>query len=782
MLNHQQPTLKLIVITLFTFAIALSASAGVPLRWTVETSAANPATFDQFAGATYDLEATLQSRGKPLAITGDPKLYWQTNGMGSAWWTAPATVSGNVLRATWTPACDVGARVYNCFIGITGTVYNAAFQLRLRPSPGAVPNVIDQPPRVLDLANTVVINPPWPTDETIDARIRQVIDDDHIVAPVETNVVTGIISNTVTRQFVEDLGISGGGGGGVDTNAVERIANRAVETNAVTVAATNDIHALVSATNDLASSVSSHASQLSQLSQTKRDKTDYTTADGGSIVTASDLGYVILSGSSAGIGSPYLGFIFSDDHAEYWSDYGPLIDQNSGTPYATGADLATKRDLTNNVCAADSFSSWVPAQTEKPDNPEELDIYFDAPVEIGDGDYGCMLYEYYEGAWHQDTYWTAELSEDGTRAVLEYDKIYTFVRTRIATSGEPFVTQSFVTNKADRSELDPISEDARSAYLYSRSINLYMTANTNAWFAGTNYVFGADAATRQHFAWEPGMDAETVPCSMALYEIRDGSKQCVWDQRDWVSWYWSFKANQMREEIAATNAAIYAAITNDENNAWARRYAATGRVNPDADTTYIDTKAVCLSPGMNWETVATVGGCGYWTIVGNGAVIGGSGTNAVLEIKDFEGNSILRITKGEHRLAWLDSSDFVGQMTDADGWICFDMMANVQPVGYFSTTLESADFVAETDTGCPAQYSWEDLGNGKWRVHFLLKPGVVSATCFAKFQVEIEGKTQVQYNADTVISGGLIFDGVKIAPVIPSGAAVGSTVTWKVVQ
>ena len=342
------------------------------------------------------------------------------------------------------------------------------------------------------------------------------------------------------------------------------------------------------------------------------------------------------------------------------------------------------------------------------------------------------------------------------------------------------------TNKADKSDVAPLAADIRSAYQYSRTIALYMTGNTNAWFAGTNYVFGADAATRTRFAWEQGMDAATIPCSMAMWEIRDGVRQCVWDQRDWPTWYWSFKAQQMRDEIAATNRLIYAAIneavTNDSNHAWAKRYASTGRRNPDASTTFIDTPSVTLSPGMSWETVATVGGCGYWTIVGNGAVIGGSGTNATLNVKDFEGNSILEITKGQHMLAWLDSSDFVGQLTDADGWICFDVMANVKPTGYFSTTLVAADFVAETDENCPAQGSWEDLGGHVWRVHFLLKPGIVSHVCFAKFQVEVEGKTQIRHNADTVINGGLIFNGVKIAPVIPSGAAVGSTVTWKVVE
>lgn len=326
--------------------------------------------------------------------------------------------------------------------------------------------------------------------------------------------------------------------------------------------------------------------------------------------------------------------------------------------------------------------------------------------------------------------------------------------------------------------------DAANALLYSHAIHSYMTGTTNSWFAATNYVFGADAEARTKFAWEEGMDASTVPASMALYEIRDGVKQRVWDQRDWTAWYWTFKAAQMRSEIAASNDAIRVSITNDANNAWAKRYASTGRVNPDPDTTYIDTKAVCLSPGMNWETVATVDGCAYWTIVGNGAVIGGSGTNAVLEIKDFDGNSVFKVTKGEHLLAWLDSSDFVpgGLSRDADGMVCFDMLASVQPQGYFSTTLESADFVAEDSDGCPADFRWESLGGGKWRIHYLLKPGIESRACFAKFQVEVEGRTKVEYGADVEIKGGLIYNGVKIAPVIPSGASAGTTITWKVIN
>lgn len=193
--------MKHIALFTFTFCLHLSLLAAVPLRWTVETSRATPATFDAYQGETLAFEAALQSYGKPLAAPSEYALYWQTNGMGSAWWSVPCPSSAtttNVLFATWSPTNDVGARVYNCFIGQPGTIYHAAFQLRLRPSPGATPNELPLPQKVIDFDKVKVLNPPW-------------------------------------------------SGGGVDTNTVERIANRAVETNAVTVG-------LASSVSDLQSS------------------------------------------------------------------------------------------------------------------------------------------------------------------------------------------------------------------------------------------------------------------------------------------------------------------------------------------------------------------------------------------------------------------------------------------------------------------------------------------------------------------------------------------------
>lgn len=139
------------------FSIALYAafparSAAVPLAWTVETSRAQVAQFEAYRGETLDLEATMKSYGSPLATPAQPSLYWQTNGMGAAWWTTPATASGNVLRATWSPTNDCGGTVYNCFIGGPDATYRAAFRLRMLPSPGYTPNLLKLPTVTYDAA------------------------------------------------------------------------------------------------------------------------------------------------------------------------------------------------------------------------------------------------------------------------------------------------------------------------------------------------------------------------------------------------------------------------------------------------------------------------------------------------------------------------------------------------------------------------------------------------------------------------------------------------------
>lgn len=164
--------MKHLATILHTALILLTSSAAVPLRWTVETSRATPAAFEAYQGETLEFEAALTSHGKPLQAPLNYAIYWQTNGMGSVYWsTNCATAAGatNVMRATWRPEYDAGAKTYNCFIGAPGDIYHAAFQLRLRPSPGASPGALPLPTPTIDFARVTVLNPPWPTNDLTSA-------------------------------------------------------------------------------------------------------------------------------------------------------------------------------------------------------------------------------------------------------------------------------------------------------------------------------------------------------------------------------------------------------------------------------------------------------------------------------------------------------------------------------------------------------------------------------------------------------------------------------------
>jgi len=156
---------------------AYDAASAVPLRWTVETSRPGVEAFVAYHGESLDLQATMLSYGDPLALTNAPAmLYWQTNGMGKAWWSVPASCSSNVLSASFAPHMDPGASVVNGFIGVAGQHYRASFRLHFRNSPGADTANLPLPVRVLDFDTVEVINAPYYTKQESDERYDNIRD------------------------------------------------------------------------------------------------------------------------------------------------------------------------------------------------------------------------------------------------------------------------------------------------------------------------------------------------------------------------------------------------------------------------------------------------------------------------------------------------------------------------------------------------------------------------------------------------------------------------------
>lgn len=149
---------------------ALAAAEPVALvRWDAETSSPRPFAVRTLRGESIALEAQLVTYGRraDLPAGAQAVFCYQTNGMGSAWWTAPATArSDGLLRAVWTPQLDAGAWEYSFFFRVEsseGLDYSAHGGLRLFPSPGAVPNAIELPVETLDFSAISYRNAPWAT-------------------------------------------------------------------------------------------------------------------------------------------------------------------------------------------------------------------------------------------------------------------------------------------------------------------------------------------------------------------------------------------------------------------------------------------------------------------------------------------------------------------------------------------------------------------------------------------------------------------------------------------
>ena len=77
------------VATVFT-AVCMG---GEPLSWIRTPANPNPAAFSTYHGQTLDLSCRFEGFGELPFSGGGVNLYWQTNGMGGAWWSIPAEVS-----------------------------------------------------------------------------------------------------------------------------------------------------------------------------------------------------------------------------------------------------------------------------------------------------------------------------------------------------------------------------------------------------------------------------------------------------------------------------------------------------------------------------------------------------------------------------------------------------------------------------------------------------------------------------------------------------------------
>ena len=198
-----------------------SASALMPIRWVADGSKPDAYATQIAQGETRDLVCTLRNYGNPVALSDSAtaSMWYQTNGMGAVYFPggAGAVTTNGVVTSIWSPALDVGASSYNFVLGVEDggeRSYTAYGVIRMRPSPGFVPNTLPLPKLItaIDFDLITPLNAPWTTYETVTNLIGTiegvggggiVIEADAVALEALTNHVTNIFNpHHVTAEQV----------------------------------------------------------------------------------------------------------------------------------------------------------------------------------------------------------------------------------------------------------------------------------------------------------------------------------------------------------------------------------------------------------------------------------------------------------------------------------------------------------------------------------------------------------------------------------------------------
>ena len=211
------------VLSALFFTLAVPLLGAVPRPF--EANVAHPGTWQTscYRGETLAIAAQLvDGDGRPYAVPAGAEAEMLVSTNGTDWWGYPASAStGGLIRATWTPDRDCGADAYRIFLGVseggTNINYGANLLLRMLGSPGAVPNELPLPMRVLDFSQIVITNAPWTT----------------YTAGDNITITNGVISAT--------------GGGGTLTEETDPVFGEWARTNALPHMSANDVRAIIEA-------------------------------------------------------------------------------------------------------------------------------------------------------------------------------------------------------------------------------------------------------------------------------------------------------------------------------------------------------------------------------------------------------------------------------------------------------------------------------------------------------------------------------------------------------
>lgn len=206
-------------LVLHSCCLASAYAALAPIRWEADVSKSLPFSATIAQGETRDLICTIKNYGVAVAIPSGyaATMHYQTNGMGRLYWPggAASVTTNGVISAAWTPSLDCGADAYRFTLGVTSgsnTLYAAHGVIRMRKSPGWVPNELPQPWRTLDFATIDVSNAPWATPADVASATDGLLseEEDPLAGAWQTNHLATSNPHGVTAAQAGALDLGGG--------------------------------------------------------------------------------------------------------------------------------------------------------------------------------------------------------------------------------------------------------------------------------------------------------------------------------------------------------------------------------------------------------------------------------------------------------------------------------------------------------------------------------------------------------------------------------------------
>lgn len=274
----------------------------------------------------------------------------------------------------------------------------------------------------------------------------------------------------------------------------------------------------------------------------------------------------------------------------------------------------------------------------------------------------------------------------------------------------------------------------------------------SVWLAVTNYM----------------RTVEGVEPSLQLWEVRDGSTNCVYSSAAEITNFTDKVAGELARLEVETAGGLAAA------RAWSRWQSGTGAANGDTNTTVITTASVLLTGGGEFgQYLDSAGNC-LWVLQGYGASGAGLATNGAFIVRDPEGGTAVEIARTQAQVAGAIPS---AAPSVSEGVMSVSFHANAKPTLYTSPDL-STQFMAEgTDPQCSVE--WSDGGDGTWTAKVSFISGSAPKRYFAYAHYEIAGGAVVRTVAPLDAQGGILCtDGLhKVRPVYANGA-----ISWEVVE